>query len=68
MKSEFKGATKAALKKAGIDDEILEGVLSDIAGGLGDLAGKIIRIGCMGHTARPRNVAALLGALGDVLK
>jgi alanine-glyoxylate transaminase / serine-glyoxylate transaminase / serine-pyruvate transaminase len=37
----------------------------EIAGGLGELAGKIIRIGCMGHSAQPRNVLALLPALGD---
>ncbi|WP_336359697.1 pyridoxal-phosphate-dependent aminotransferase family protein [Haladaptatus sp. ZSTT2] len=40
----------------------------EIAGGLGDLAGEIFRIGCMGHSARPKNVIALLGALGSVLK
>lgn len=37
----------------------------EIAGGLGDLAGKIIRIGCMGHSARPGNVLQLLPALAD---
>ncbi|WP_332899536.1 pyridoxal-phosphate-dependent aminotransferase family protein [Haladaptatus sp. CMSO5] len=40
----------------------------EIAGGLGDLAGEIFRIGCMGHSARPKNVIALLGALGSVLE
>ena len=39
----------------------------EIAGGLGDLAGKIIRIGCMGHSAQPRNVLNLLPALADGL-
>ncbi|MFP3902135.1 MAG: pyridoxal-phosphate-dependent aminotransferase family protein [Acidimicrobiia bacterium] len=39
----------------------------EIGGGLGDYAGRVWRIGCMGHTARPRNVALLLGALGEVL-
>ena len=29
--------------------------------------GKVWRIGCMGHTARRRNVLALLGALEEVL-
>ena len=29
----------------------------------GAVAGKVWRIGCMGHTARPRNVTLLLGAL-----
>lgn len=37
----------------------------EIAGGLGDLAGKIIRIGCMGHSAQPRNVLNLIPALAD---
>jgi alanine-glyoxylate transaminase / serine-glyoxylate transaminase / serine-pyruvate transaminase len=39
----------------------------EIGGGLGAFAGKVWRIGCMGHTARPRNVALLLAALDDVL-
>jgi alanine-glyoxylate transaminase/serine-glyoxylate transaminase/serine-pyruvate transaminase len=39
----------------------------EIGGGLGEYAGKVWRIGCMGHTARPRNVTLLLGALGEVL-
>ena len=37
-----------------------------IGGGVGAWAGKMWRIGCMGHTARPRNVAMLLGALGEI--
>jgi len=39
----------------------------EIGGGLGEFAGRVWRIGCMGHTARPRNVALLLAALDDVL-
>src|SRR5581483_11141470 len=39
----------------------------EIGGGLGPYAGKMWRIGCMRHTARPRNVTLLLGALGEVL-
>jgi len=39
----------------------------EIGGGLGAYAGKVWRIGCMGHTARPRNVTLLLGALVEVL-
>ena len=34
----------------------------EVGGGLGEFAGKAWRIGCMGHTARPRNVAAPAGA------
>jgi alanine-glyoxylate transaminase/serine-glyoxylate transaminase/serine-pyruvate transaminase len=57
---------------AGVDDGALAGRLLrehgiEIATGLGDLAGEVLRIGCMGHSARPRNVTALLGALGDGL-
>ncbi|UCF96913.1 MAG: alanine--glyoxylate aminotransferase family protein [Spirochaetaceae bacterium] len=39
----------------------------EIGAGLGPLAGKIWRIGVMGHTAREKNVERLLAALGDVL-
>jgi alanine-glyoxylate transaminase/serine-glyoxylate transaminase/serine-pyruvate transaminase len=39
----------------------------EIGAGLGPLAGKIWRIGLMGHTAREENVERLLGALQDVL-
>lgn len=40
----------------------------EIAGGLGELAGKVWRIGLMGHNSRPENVALLLDALGRVLQ
>jgi alanine-glyoxylate transaminase / serine-glyoxylate transaminase / serine-pyruvate transaminase len=39
----------------------------EIGGGLGEFAGRVWRIGCMGHTARPRNVTLLLGALAEVI-
>jgi len=39
----------------------------EIGAGAGKLAGQVWRIGCMGHTARRRNVFALLGALKEVL-
>lgn len=39
----------------------------EIAGGLGDLAGKVWRIGLMGYNARPENVTLLLAALNKVL-
>ena len=56
----------------GVDDGAVRTRLLDeygieIGAGAGQLAGKIWRIGCMGHTARRRNVLALLGALGEVL-
>ena len=46
----------------GVDDAKVRAALLDrygieIGGGLGEFAGRVWRIGCMGHTARPRNVA-----------
>ena len=40
----------------------------EIGGGLGELAGNGWRIGCMGHTARMRNVTLVLAALDEVCK
>ena len=56
----------------GVDDgavrkELLERHGIEIGGGLGPLAGTVWRIGCMGHTARPRNVALVLAALADAI-
>lgn len=39
----------------------------EIGGGLGAYSGRMWRIGCMGHTARMRNVTTLLGALRTLL-
>jgi alanine-glyoxylate transaminase / serine-glyoxylate transaminase / serine-pyruvate transaminase len=39
----------------------------EIAGGLGELGGKVWRIGLMGYNSRPENVMLLLGALKKVL-
>ncbi|MBK5224199.1 MAG: alanine--glyoxylate aminotransferase family protein [Acidimicrobiia bacterium] len=57
---------------AGLDDATIRGRLLDrygieIGGGLGEFAGRVWRIGLMGHTARPRNVTLLLGALDELL-
>ncbi len=57
----------------GADDiKIRKALLSDfgieIGGGLGEFAGKIWRVGLMGHTSRPRNVVLFLAALETVLK
>ncbi len=56
----------------GVDDgairrQLLERFDIEIGGGVGPHAGKMWRIGCMGHTARPRNVTLLLGALAELL-
>jgi len=39
----------------------------EIGGGLGPVAGKVWRIGTMGHTARHRNVTLLHAALSEIL-
>ncbi|HEY9880512.1 MAG TPA: alanine--glyoxylate aminotransferase family protein [Leptolyngbyaceae cyanobacterium] len=39
----------------------------ELGGGLGDLAGKVWRVGLMGYNSRPENVDTLLEALGKVL-
>ncbi|MFB6133862.1 MAG: alanine--glyoxylate aminotransferase family protein [Halanaeroarchaeum sp.] len=49
-------------------DRLLDEYDLEIAGGLGDLAGEIFRIGCMGHSARAENVAFLVSALGNALE
>lgn len=55
-----------------VDDAAVRGALLqrygiEIGGGVGPWAGRIWRIGCMGHTARLRNVALLLAALAEIL-
>jgi alanine-glyoxylate transaminase/serine-glyoxylate transaminase/serine-pyruvate transaminase len=40
----------------------------EIAGGLGVFKGKVWRVGLMGHSCRPENVMALLGALERILR
>jgi alanine-glyoxylate transaminase/serine-glyoxylate transaminase/serine-pyruvate transaminase len=56
----------------GVDDgwvrrQLLDRYGIEIGGGVGEWAGRIWRIGCMGHTARMRNVTLLLGALAELL-
>jgi alanine-glyoxylate transaminase/serine-glyoxylate transaminase/serine-pyruvate transaminase len=56
----------------GVDDAKVRGELLarfdiEVGGGLGALAGKGWRIGLMGHGARERSVATLLGALDELL-
>ena len=40
----------------------------EIAAGLGQLAGKVWRIGLMGYNSRPENVTLLLAAMDKALK
>jgi alanine-glyoxylate transaminase/serine-glyoxylate transaminase/serine-pyruvate transaminase len=56
----------------GVDDaavrmRLLQDYSLEIGAGLGDMAGKVWRIGLMGHASSPRNVLLCLGALDDVL-
>jgi alanine-glyoxylate transaminase/serine-glyoxylate transaminase/serine-pyruvate transaminase len=58
---------------AGVDDAkvrqyLLEQRSIEIAGGFGPLAGKVFRIGLMGHGSTPENVLLLLGALDEALR
>jgi alanine-glyoxylate transaminase/serine-glyoxylate transaminase/serine-pyruvate transaminase len=57
----------AGLDEAGVRRTLLDRYGIEVGGGLGAYAGKVWRIGCMGHTARPRNVTLLLGALAEIL-
>lgn len=56
------GIDEAALRKALLEDHGIE-----IGAGLGQFAGKALRIGLMGHTARRENVQAVLAALQTAL-
>jgi alanine-glyoxylate transaminase/serine-glyoxylate transaminase/serine-pyruvate transaminase len=53
--------------EAAVRNELLKEHKIEIGAGLGPLAGKIWRIGLMGHTARPQNVERFLGSLKTVL-
>ena len=58
---------------AGVDDlavrkRLLNEYNIEIGGGLGDLKGKVWRVGLMGFSSRPEYVMMLLGALKTILK
>jgi alanine-glyoxylate transaminase/serine-glyoxylate transaminase/serine-pyruvate transaminase len=55
------------LDEAAVRRVLLQRYGIEIGGGLGPVAGKAWRIGCMGHTARVRNVTLLLSALREIL-
>lgn len=57
----------ADVDEAAIRARLLKDHDIEIGAGLGALAGKVWRIGLMGHTARKENVDRLLNALGTVL-
>ncbi len=58
----------SGVDEAGVRRLLLERYGIEIGGGLGAFAGKVWRVGCMGHTARMANVTLLLGALDEVLR
>ncbi len=51
-----------------LDPRFLEDCDIEIGGGVRPWAGKMWRIGCLGHTARMGDVTLLLGALGELLR
>ncbi len=57
------GVAEAKIRRALLEDYGIE-----IGAGLGPLAGKIWRIGLMGHSCRPKNVLLLLSALSVLLR
>ena len=57
------GADDLKVRKALLNDFGME-----IGGGLGDLAGKIWRVGLMGHASRRKNLVLFLSALETILK
>jgi alanine-glyoxylate transaminase / serine-glyoxylate transaminase / serine-pyruvate transaminase len=54
--------------EAMVRNKLLQDYKIEIGAGLGPLAGKIWRIGVMGHTARKKNIERLTSALTDILK
>ena len=56
-----------ALTEAEVRNRLLTDYGIEIGGGLGPVAGKVWRIGTMGHTARQRNVTTLLAALAEIV-
>jgi len=57
------GVDEALVRKKLLEDYNIE-----IGAGLGPLAGKIWRIGVMGHTARKENIDRLIGSLIEIFK
>jgi alanine-glyoxylate transaminase/serine-glyoxylate transaminase/serine-pyruvate transaminase len=57
----------AGMEDVAVRQRLLNDHRIEIGGGLGPLAGKIWRVGLMGHTARPENVDRFLNALRAVI-
>jgi alanine-glyoxylate transaminase/serine-glyoxylate transaminase/serine-pyruvate transaminase len=50
-----------------VSTRLLDEYNIEIAGGLGELTGRVWRVGLMGYNSRPENVRSLLGALRETL-
>ncbi|SRR5579875_372320 len=55
------------MTEADVRAQLLSDYGIEIGAGVGPMAGRVWRIGCMGHTARRRNVELLLSALASIL-
>lgn len=53
--------------EAAVRSKLLNRYNIEIAGGLGELKGKVLRIGLMGYSSRLENVLLLLAALEEIL-
>jgi alanine-glyoxylate transaminase / serine-glyoxylate transaminase / serine-pyruvate transaminase len=58
----------SGIDEAKVRKHLLDRFSMEIGGGLGPLKGQIWRIGLMGHSSSPRNVATCLTALEDALR
>jgi alanine-glyoxylate transaminase/serine-glyoxylate transaminase/serine-pyruvate transaminase len=58
----------AGADDAGTRRRLLEEHGIEVGAGLGELAGKVWRIGLMGHGSRAENVDRVVGALGEILQ
>ena len=57
----------AGVNEAAVRSRLLNEYNIEIGGGLGELKGKVWRVGLMGHGSQPENVVLLLGALQRLL-
>ena len=64
----LQGILKGSLRGDAARKALLEEHEIEIGAGLGPLAGRVWRVGLMGHTARPENVKRLLEALRSLLE
>ena len=55
------------INEAGVRSELLNNYNIEIGAGLGELAGKVWRIGLMGHTSNEKNIFTLVNALKEIL-